>query len=253
MSERTFKVDSPHMRGDDIAAFQRTLNKQFERWGWDHQIKTDGVYGVGTRSAAAQVVYGLGFSKKIMAEGITPELRVKIRGRKRNKTELRAFRSRAGWRREQKLRYSPRIARPLRKVTADSWGWTPPQHDGIDLICPEAAPIFAMVRARVTRADNGGWWGKSPSGDVSKGDGIVILQALETVGPIKKGMNLCYGHAERLTVQEGDIVKAGEQIGRAGLAVAWHIHFMVNVGEGTRGVGDRDPEPIYRYAMKNGV
>jgi murein DD-endopeptidase MepM/ murein hydrolase activator NlpD len=63
-------------------------------------------------------------------------------------------------------------------------------------------------------------------------------------------MNIGYGHAENATVREGEFVRAGDRIGNAGLAVAWHIHFMVNMGSGERGVGDRDPRPIYNYCRK---
>jgi hypothetical protein len=34
------------------------------------------------------------------------------------------------------------------------------QHDGIDLICDADAPIFAICRAKVLRADPGGWWAR---------------------------------------------------------------------------------------------
>lgn len=158
----------------------------------------------------------------------------------------------AAKRRLTRLRRTPSVARPLKSVLADSWGYHPPVHDGIDLICPARAPIYAMVRSRVLRADTGGWWGKSPSGDVTKGDGIVVLECLESVGPFRKGLRVCYGHAERPTVQVGQVVPAGARIGEAGLAVAWHIHLMVHGRNDARGVGDRDPGPFYRYAMKHG-
>ena len=91
---------------------------------------------------------------------------------------------------------------------------------------------------------------QGPSGDVTKGDGIIILRASKSVGPIKRGMNICYGHAEHPTVKKGETVKAGEVIGKAGLAVAWHIHFMVN-NNATLGRGGRDPRPFYTYARKH--
>jgi hypothetical protein len=43
-------------------------------------------------------------------------------------------------------------------------------------------------------------------------------------------------------------VKAGQKIGHAGFANAWHIHFMVNGGGHTRGIGDRDPLPFINHA-----
>jgi murein DD-endopeptidase MepM/ murein hydrolase activator NlpD len=64
-------------------------------------------------------------------------------------------------------------------------------------------------------------------------------------------MHFGYGHAEHARVREGDTVKAGQRIGRAGFANAPHVHFMVNGGNTTRGVGDRDPMPFVRYAIKH--
>ena len=64
-------------------------------------------------------------------------------------------------------------------------------------------------------------------------------------------MNLCYGHAEKPLVKVGDIVHAGQRICDAGLANAWHFHFMVNQRRDTRGVGDRDPMPIVKYAIRH--
>ncbi len=79
-------------------------------------------------------------------------------------------------------------------------------------------------------------------------DGIVIIRSLFDIGPIKKGMNLCYGHAEKPRVRVGQVVNAGDWICNAGLANAWHFHFMVNHRPDARGVGDRDPRPILKYA-----
>lgn len=251
---RTFKVEKPHMRGDDVTLFQRDLKARFKKLGWDYPLKVDGDYGVATRSAAATVVRALGIAHSAMKDGVTPELRSKIRNhdltpaekKRRDSPKVKA------WRAEMKKRYSPaRVAAPVSTVIADSWGWTPPVHDGLDIICPPRAPIFAMVKSRVIRTDADGWWGKAPSGNVKLGDGIIVLEVLENVGPFKKGMHVCYGHAEESVVTLGSVVEAGEMIGRAGLAVAWHIHLMINDDPGNRGVGDRDPRPFYDYARKH--
>jgi hypothetical protein len=52
-------------------------------------------------------------------------------------------------------------------------------------------------------------------------------------------------------VRAGETVEAGQRIGHAGFANAWHVHFMINARSDTRGVGDRDPRPFYEYAMKH--
>ncbi len=94
--------------------------------------------------------------------------------------------------------------------------------------------------------------GKAPSGDVRKGDGIVQLEVLESVGPFKKGMHIGYGHCEHARVRVGQVVQAGETIALAGLAVAWHIHLMMNNGSTTKGIGNIDPRKCLDYAVKNG-
>jgi murein DD-endopeptidase MepM/ murein hydrolase activator NlpD len=129
-------------------------------------------------------------------------------------------------------------------------GWTGPNgHDGIDLLTPEDEPLLAMVKSRVVRVSPANWWGNnprpSPGHPISDGDGIIVLESLVDVGPIKRGLHICYGHGEHATVKVGEIVEAGRVIGKAGWAVVPHVHFMLNddapVNGLYRGVGDRDP------------
>lgn len=254
MSERTFKVQNPPMHGDDVRRWQDTLNRQMATWRVDYRIEEHGHYDVVTRALTATVCHGLGLASasEAMKDGVTPELRVKLRNKNQTPAEKVRFASRAGWRKRLRQRYEGGgVAMPVAKVLADSWGWHPGLHDGIDLICQPNAILHAVCAGTIIRADTSGWWGKAPSGDVSKGDGIIILRADRTAGPIKAGMNLCYGHAEHPTVRVGSKVKAGDVIGKAGLAVAWHVHFMVNDNDNDRGVGDRDPRPIYNYVRRN--
>jgi hypothetical protein len=145
----------------------------------------------------------------------------------------------------------PKVVAPLKHILADSWGWHPGIHDGLDLICPASEPLFAICKATVVRADAGGWWGKGAPADPAlkaRGDGIVVIRSLVDAGPIQKGMNLCYGHAEHATVKTGQVVEAGDQIGHAGFANAWHVHFMVNMRKDVLGLGDRDPKPVVDFA-----
>jgi murein DD-endopeptidase MepM/ murein hydrolase activator NlpD len=101
------------------------------------------------------------------------------------------------------------------------------------------------------RADAGGWWGLGAPSDPAvraKGDGIIVLRSETAAGPFRAGLHFCYGHAEHATVREGQRVNAGDVIGKAGLANAWHTHFMVNGRSDAKGVGDRDPRPFVDYA-----
>lgn len=146
------------------------------------------------------------------------------------------------------------VASPLAVILEDSWGYKPPVHDGLDLICNPSAVLFAICDAKVVRADASGWWGKgahaSSGHPVSDGDGIIVLRSRVNSGPFRKGQNFCYGHAEHATVRAGQVVKAGQVIGRAGFANAWHVHFMVNGRKDALGLGDRDPRPFVDYARR---
>ena len=254
---RTFRLISPHMRGEDIKAWQQVLNKQFDNWGVNFHAPLGGEYGVPTRDASATVLHGLGIVLDEMRNGITPELRIKVRDKKLSPTERLRRVQRRLWRRRLREKYAAGgVGRPVAKIISSSWGWHPGVHDGVDLICPEDAPIFALCDAEVIDVRASGWWGlgaePSPGHPVSDGDGIIQLECLVDLGPFRKGMHFGYGHAEHATVRVGQKVKAGQRIGSAGFANASHVHFMVNSGNTTRGVGDRDPMPYVRYALKHG-
>lgn len=247
---RTFTVP---MTGTDVEAWQHTLNRQMNTWRVDYRLNEDGVYGAVTRDLTASVCHGMGLASasRAMRDGVTPELRVKLRNKHLTAAEKERFRKRAQWRKEFRARHASRdVASPLAKILADSWGYGP-GHDGVDLICSPRAAGLAICKARVLRADNGGWWGKgAPSAAVAaKGDGVVVLECLVDVGPFKPGLRFVYGHAEHVRVRPGEIVEAGQVICEAGFARAWHFHFCVNGRSDAKGVGDRDPLPFIRFAQ----
>lgn len=250
---RTFKVQQDAMSGVDIQQWQEAFNRQMAKWNIDYRIEADGDYGLATRSATATWLYALGIEQNEMADGVTPELRSKIRNRRLDRAEKARFAARTVWRRRLRAKWAKgaKVARPVNKIYASSWGWNL-GHDGIDVICPPDATIYAMCKSRVIDVRSEGWWGKAPSGDVAKGDGIIQLEVLESVGPFKKGMHIGYGHAEKAMVKEGQTAQAGQAIGHAGKAVAWHIHLMVNNGNTMKGIGTRDPRRMLNYAIRHG-
>ena len=106
MSNRTFKLASPLMHGEDIRFHQKALNRVFREWNVNHQIDVDGEYGSLTREMTVKVVYGLGISRGELEHGITPAVRIKIRNRdRRSDLEHRRERARADWRRRLRRRY----------------------------------------------------------------------------------------------------------------------------------------------------
>jgi hypothetical protein len=95
---RTFRLQSPHMKGRDIKAFQRLLNERYKRWGVDKRIDADGEYGTLTRKAAREVSYGLGIAGREYARGVTPDLRIKLRSpSRRDDAERQRGQKRRAW------------------------------------------------------------------------------------------------------------------------------------------------------------
>lgn len=254
MSARTFVVRRDPMRGDDVRGFQAELNRLMRHWGVDYRLEEDGVWGAVSRDLTASALYGLGVADvgHAMRGGVTPGLRVKVRHRRRSAAERARAVARRPWLARFRARHRRRlVAPPLAKVLSHSWGYHPGVHDGVDLICPPRSPGLAICRARVLRADDSGWWGKGAPADPavrSRGDGIVVLECLVDSGPFRRGLRFCYGHAEHVRVRPGEVVEAGQVICEAGLANAWHFHFMVNGRSDAKGVGDRDPMPYLRHA-----
>lgn len=262
MSDRTFQLDTPHMRGNDVEAWQNWLNSHLSFWEVDYSIPEDGDYGQATRDLTASVAHGMGIDAlEAMKSGVTPALRVKMRNADLTDDEIgRAHVRRTTWLPAFRRRYARKdVSTPIAVILGDSWGWHPGVHDGVDLICAWKAPLLAIVTSKIVRVSSSGWWGNnprpSPGHPVSDGDGIIILEANVNVGPFRAGMHFGYGHAEGATVKVGDQVKAGSLIGHAGFANAAHVHFMVNddkpVNGLYRGVGDRDPKPFVDYARSH--
>ncbi len=211
-----------------------------------------------TRSFSKMVLFGRGFAHEQLNDGVRPWLRQVTReptlrppGVKQRANEP----SRKSFRDNLRKKYEsddPDVAAPIGKIITMTWGYHPGVHDGIDLICGVKAPIYALCDAKVIDVRPSGWWGNNPSGEVWKGDGIIQIRCTTNDGPFRKGMHFGYGHAEGSDVKVGQQVKAGDRLGEAGLAVAWHIHLMGNNGEfGKRGKGSFDPRPFVNYAIKN--
>ncbi len=256
---RTYKIDAPHMKGDDVKSWQKEIKAEFAKLDISCPIVTDGDWGIASRSFNASLCHALGMiAGEVMEKGVTPELRIRIRNRKLTDSERIRFNSAelVDWRKRLRARYDSadvvRVHRPVTKIIEDSWGYHPPGHTGLDVITQADPVIFAMVKSRIFDVRKDGWWGANPSGKVSLGDGIIQMEVLESIGPFKKGYHIGYGHAEKAKVKVGDIVEAGDPVGHAGLAVAWHIHLMYNTGQTTKGVGNLDPRPILDYAVTHG-
>ncbi|WP_446216862.1 M23 family metallopeptidase [Micromonospora sp. IBHARD004] len=91
------------------------------------------------------------------------------------------------------------------------WG---KMHTGVDLVAPEGTPYVAIHAGTVTKA---GWFG---------GYGYaVIVQHPD-------GSEAIYGHSSAVSVQEGQQVKAGDQlglVGNTGHSYGSHLHLEIHV------------------------
>lgn len=256
MSDRTFVVKKPNMRGSDIRDWQNLVKTEFKKMKVDCPIVVDGYYGVATRAYSASLLHAKGMSAgSVMKKGLKPETRARVRKGNYTDSQKRMAKKRRGsYLKKLRARWT-RVHPPVNSILADSWGFHPGVHDGIDVITPADAVIFAMVKCKVIDVRASGWWGLGAAKDPNtraKGDGIIQVEVLENVGPFKKGDHIGYGHAEKARVKIGDVVEAGKPLGRAGLANAWHIHLMLNDGSTTRGIGNKDPRRVLDYSVENG-
>lgn len=101
----------------------------------------------------------------------------------------------------------------------DTWGASRPQngggsahvHEGTDLMVPKGTPIYSITSGEVMKdygADSSGW--------DSLGGWVVMVKADYSIGPIHAGDMLYYAHQEKVEVQPGTHVKAGQVIGHVG-------------------------------------
>ena len=262
---RTFKVGRTIKQGDDVKGWQQDIKSQFAKMGIECPIKVDGKYGQATRGFSASLCRAMGLESaaKAMADGVTPELRIKLRNKRLSAVERNRYGSkeRIDYRKGLRSRWNVHVHRPVTRIITDDWGFHLGGHDGIDVVCPDDATLFAMVESKVVDVREDGWWGlgapKDPK-EKDKGDGIIQLQILEAVGPFVKGERIGYGHAEHPCVEVGDTVHAGQPIGKAGLAVVSHIHLMLQRGPMRKsnghpmGTGNKDPRAILDYSIKHG-
>jgi murein DD-endopeptidase MepM/ murein hydrolase activator NlpD len=87
-------------------------------------------------------------------------------------------------------------------------------HTGVDLVAPEGTPYVAIHAGTVTKA---GWFG-------GYGYAVIIKHA--------DGSEAIYGHSSQVTVQEGQQVKAGDQlglVGNTGHSYGSHLHLEIHV------------------------
>ena len=266
IAHRDLIVTDPPMRGRDVANLNRAVHQRLEMRRIDIPSPMHDMFTQAAALAAVEAGYFLGLLEDtILATDkgrrvCTQGAQTIIREPERRTVQQR---DRATARHPQTVR-GPRyyaalsgggVAVPVDPIHAHSHGFNGGGHDGVDLICDADDVVYAICDAKVIDVRAGGWWGDGAEAShghpIADGDGIIQLECLVNQGPFKKGMHFGYGHAEKAVVTVGQQVKAGQKLGHAGFARAWHLHFMVNGGTTTKGIGDRDPMPFVNYASNH--
>jgi murein DD-endopeptidase MepM/ murein hydrolase activator NlpD len=147
---RTFRLVAHHMRGTDIAHFQRELNVRLALWGVRKRIPESGEYDAQTRLAAHQVAFGLGIETAAIKHGITPAVRDLINAPTRRTPEQIA---RAQTRREwlaalrKRFAHDGKKAKAATRATAGHHPTSSPNGGG-PTHAPHADPgLAAVIRA----------------------------------------------------------------------------------------------------------
>jgi murein DD-endopeptidase MepM/ murein hydrolase activator NlpD len=110
------------------------------------------------------------------------------------------------------------------------------EHSGIDIWMPDETPVNCLFDGEVicVGTTGAGLWGnscgyfKDDNGGIGKIE--VLHDAYVTAGGKQRQIKIVYGHMSSATVRVGERVKAGQRIGRSGIAGAWpHIHVDVAI------------------------
>lgn len=115
---------------------------------------------------------------------------------------------------------SPEVVFPIEGENpnySDDWGQSRPgfaggSHEGTDIFAEKGTPVRAIVAGEVVENATNNENSYSEVGGYN-----VMIEATEDAGPIKKGDAIIYAHMqEPPSVEVGDSVEAGEQIGQVG-------------------------------------
>jgi len=223
---RTLRVRNPRMRGSDVEALQKLVNKRFAEWKIGVRIDEDGEYGAQTRKAARRVAYGLGIATSDYERGITPALRSKMRRpSRRTSAELARAKSRRPW------------LRRLRRTTAPSAGGTYP----LGLRGPIIGTPFAGTHTRGNWQSDNALDIRIPNGTpvIALDDGVIV-KTYKAPSGVTAGWQVTlrssnnawfYGHLTTVSVKAGDRVRKGQAIGTSGSADGVpHLHIGQQVG-----------------------
>ena len=145
----------------------------------------------------------------------------------------------------------------------NDWGAARPNggHEGTDIFAPQGTPIYSITDGIVRPAygQDTDWWNYL-------GGWIVVVEATESVGPIRAGDELYYAHqAGRPPLEFGQRVEAGDVIGYVGhtgyssvpgtpgpFDPHLHLGWYVQDGRAEAASGAKNPYPLLEWLRQNG-
>jgi murein DD-endopeptidase MepM/ murein hydrolase activator NlpD len=265
IAHRDLVVTDPPMRGRDVANLNRAVHQRLEMRRIDIPSPVHDMFTQAAALAAVEAGYFLGLledtilatdsGRRVCTQGAQTIIREPERrtAEQLERAKVRHPQAASGPRYYAELSGGG-VAVPVDPILEHSNGFNG-GHDGVDLICEADDVVYAICDAKVIDVRSGGWWGKGAQAShghpIAHGDGIIQIECVVDQGPFKKGLHFGYGHAEKAVVKVGQTVKAGQKLGHAGFANAWHLHFMVNGGTTMKGIGDRNPMPFVDFAKSH--
>jgi murein DD-endopeptidase MepM/ murein hydrolase activator NlpD len=139
-----------------------------------------------------------------------------------------------------------RITSPF-GMRSDPFDGTQKMHTGIDLVKYDQAPLFAFMGGTVVHAGEG----KTGSGFGGFGNVIALLDI--------NGSIQFYAHLSCVSVKVGEVVKAGQEVGKqgnTGHSAGSHLHFEVRTNGNASGFGfgsNTEPTAYLQKYMKEEV
>ncbi len=125
-------------------------------------------------------------------------------------------------------------------------------HLGVEFVNPRFTPVFSAKDGTVVFA---GTDSDFPIGPYENYYGEVIIIAHDLTSLDGMPIFTLYGHLDRVEVEAGQSVEAGERIGRigsSGIAIGAHLHFEVRVDDPYDYHLTRNPELWLQYYVDHG-
>jgi murein DD-endopeptidase MepM/ murein hydrolase activator NlpD len=217
MSDTVLRIKSKPMAGPTAKTWENDLKAWFKHWQIAYPLKRDGRYTEADRKAGERVLYGLGIDTSLMENGVTPELRSKVRHGELTDEEHKRYKSkqRTEWRDKLRDNYKPTggtgntyKGSPIPGLKAhqpDHATGGLPGYPAHDYMAPAGSPCVSPITGTVTRLS-----GHDPKLGPPQGPGGPLGWSVYIEGD---GKIYFLTHLGSRSVRVGEKVKAGQKIG----------------------------------------